>query len=171
MQVCKFSEVRERNYYVVIRALQRYELFIRKKQGPVFALSFDTFTPAMLSDFEDFLRHEYKYHEQHSDIYEAVPESRVPQPRGQNTLNSILIKIRTLFIWANKIGRTGNNPFRNYAVAESVYGTPYYITIEERNKLYHTNLSRHPQLATQRDIFVFQCLIGCRVGDLSNDPE
>lgn len=25
---------------------------------------------------------------------------------------------------------------------------------------------RHPQLAVQRDIFVFQCLIGCRVGDL-----
>lgn len=24
----------------------------------------------------------------------------------------------------------------------------------------------HPQLAIQRDIFVFQCLVGCRVGDL-----
>lgn len=27
-------------------------------------------------------------------------------------------------------------------------------------------MNRHPQLAIQRDIFVFQCLIGCRVGDL-----
>lgn len=166
LRVHKYSQWRQRAFHVVIRTLQRYELFIRKKQGPVFALSFDTFTPAMLSDFEDFLRNEYKYHEQHSDIYEAVPESRVPQPRGQNTINGIIVKIRTFFIWANKFGKTGNNPFRNYAVAESVYGTPYYITIEERNKLYHTNLSRHPQLATQRDIFVFQCLIGCRVGDL-----
>ncbi len=41
-----------------------------------------------------------------------------------------------------------------------------YISIDERNKIYRTNLIRHPQLATQRDIFVFQCLIGCRVGDL-----
>jgi integrase len=49
---------------------------------------------------------------------------------------------------------------------ECTYGTPYYITIEERNKIYATNLSRHPSLAIQRDIFVFQCLIGCRVGDL-----
>lgn len=166
LKVCKFSEVRERNYYVVIRALQRYELYTRKKQGPTFVLALDTITPAMLSDFENFLRDEFKYFEQHPDIYEAVPESRTPVPRGQNTINSILIKIRTLFIWANKIGKTGNNPFRNYAIAESVYGTPYYITIEERNKLHHTNLSRHPQLAIQRDIFVFQCLIGCRVGDL-----
>ena len=45
-------------------------------------------------------------------------------------------------------------------------GTPYYITVEELHKIYGTNLMRHPQLAVQRDIFVFQCLIGCRVGDL-----
>ena len=49
---------------------------------------------------------------------------------------------------------------------ECTYGTPYYITVEELHKIYGTNLMRHPQLAVQRDIFVFQCLIGCRVGDL-----
>jgi hypothetical protein len=32
--------------------------------------------------------------------------------------------------------------------------------------LYNTNLSQRPGLAPQRDIFVFQCLIGCRVADL-----
>lgn len=166
LRVHKYSQWRQRAFHVVIRALQRYELYTRKKQGPAFVLSIDTITPALLSDFEDFLCNEYQYADQHPDIYEAVPESRTPQPRGQNTINGILIKIRTFFIWANKVGKTGNNPFRNYAIAESVYGTPYYITIEERNKLYRTNLSRHPQLAIQRDIFVFQCLIGCRVGDL-----
>lgn len=165
LRVHTYSQGRQRSYHVAIRVLQRYELY-RKKQEHTFTLSLDTITPATLSDFEDFLRNEYRYHEQHPDIYAAVPESRTPVPRGQNTVNSILIKVRTLFIWANKVGKTENNPFRNYAIAESVYGTPYYITIEERNKLYRTNLSRHPQLAIQRDIFVFQCLIGCRVGDL-----
>ena len=48
----------------------------------------------------------------------------------------------------------------------NAHGTPYYITVEELHKIYGTNLMRHPQLAVQRDIFVFQCLIGCRVGDL-----
>ena len=47
-----------------------------------------------------------------------------------------------------------------------VYGTPYYISIEERNHLYNFDLSEQPILAIQRDIFVFHCLIGCRVGDL-----
>lgn len=45
-------------------------------------------------------------------------------------------------------------------------GTPYYITIGERNKIADFDLSAHPALEAQRDIFVFQCLIGCRVGDL-----
>ena len=45
-------------------------------------------------------------------------------------------------------------------------GTPYYITIDERNKIADFDLSARPALEAQRDIFVFQCLIGCRVGDL-----
>lgn len=162
----KLSDWRVRAIRVVIRALRRYELFARRTMDSRFRLDFDTVTPLVLRDFEEFLRNEHTFCGQYPDIYEAVPESRTPQPRGQNTINGILTKLRTFFIWANDVGKTKNNPFRNYAVEECVYGTPFYITIDERNKIYCTNLVRHPQLATQRDIFVFQCLIGCRVGDL-----
>lgn len=162
----KLSDWRVRAIRVVIRALRRYELYARRTMDSRFMLDLDTITPLVLRDIEEFLRNEYTICEQYPDIYEAVPESRTPQPRGQNTINGILTKLRTLFIWANDVGKTTNNPFRNYTVEECVYGTPYYITIDERNKIYRTNLIRHPQLATQRDIFVFQCLIGCRVGDL-----
>jgi integrase len=53
-----------------------------------------------------------------------------------------------------------------FNIEQDVYGTPFYISIEERNNLYNFELSERPQLAIQRDIFVFHCLIGCRVGDL-----
>lgn len=162
----KLSDWRIRAIRVVIRALRRYELYARRTVDSRFTLDFDTVTPLVLRDFEEFLRNEHAFYGQYPDIYEAVPESRTPQPRGQNTINGILTKLRTFFIWANDVGKTTNNPFRNYAVEECVYGSPYYISIDERNKIYRTNLTRHPQLATQRDIFVFQCLIGCRVGDL-----
>ena len=162
----KLSDWRVRAIRVVIRALRRYELYARRTVDSRFVLDFDTVTPLVLRDFEEFLRNEHAFYGQYPDIYEAVPESRTPQPRGQNTINGILTKLRTFFIWANDVGKTTNNPFRNYAVEECIYGTPYYISIDERNKIYRTNLARHPQLATQRDIFVFQCLIGCRVGDL-----
>ena len=94
------------------------------------------------------------------------PEPRTPKLRGQNTINDVFTKLRTLFKWAEDQGKTENNPFKHFTVEECVYGTPYYITIEERNQLYKTDLSATPALAVQRDIFVFQCLIGCRVGDL-----
>ena len=75
-------------------------------------------------------------------------------------------RIRTFFYWCNSNKKTRNRPFDDFPLEECTYGTPYYITVEELHKIYGTNLMRHPQLAVQRDIFVFQCLIGCRVGDL-----
>ena len=60
-----------------------------------------------------------------------------------------------------------NNPFIGYeGVVSEKYGTPYYISLEERNQIADFDLSMHPQLAIQRDIFIFQCCIGCRVSDL-----
>lgn len=47
-----------------------------------------------------------------------------------------------------------------------MYGTPQYLTIEERDYLYTFDLSAHPAMAVQRDIFIFQCLTGLRVGNL-----
>lgn len=161
----KLSAVRQKNMRVIMRVLRRFELYTQLT-NPAFVLSLDEVTPAILRSFEAFLRNEHTIHDKHPQLYEAVPESRTPQPRGQNTINDMMTKLRTFFIWANDMGKTTNNPFRGYQIEECVYGTPYYITIEERNKIYHTNLNRHPLLAMQRDIFVFQCLIGCRVGDL-----
>lgn len=46
------------------------------------------------------------------------------------------------------------------------YGTPYYITLEERDIIASHDFSGNPSLETQRDIFIFHTLIGCRVSDL-----
>ena len=162
----KISDVRKRNFQVINRALQRYELYNQCYGMKDYKLSFNNFTSTTLRDIENFLCAEHDLYEKYPEIYKAVPETRTPKARGQNTINDIFTKLRTFFIWANDLGKTDNNPFRNFKVQECVYGTPFYITIEERNQLYHTDLSQRPQLAIQRDIFVFQCLIGCRVGDL-----
>lgn len=173
----KVSDIRRRNFKVICRALQRYELYRRFDGAPGFRLTFDSITPETLRDFEKFLIKEHTFFAKddngsficapsYKPIFDAVPETRTPQPRGQNTISEIFTKIRTFFIWAIDLELTTNNPFKNFKIQECVYGTPYYISIEERNKLYKTNFSRHPNLAKQRDIFVFQCLIGCRVGDL-----
>lgn len=164
----RLSEVRKKNYRVIKRALQRYELYIRATQmgKKDFTLDVDRVTADTLRDIWSFLENEYRYCAIYPEIYEAIPEARTPQPRGKNTLLDCFSRIRTFFYWCNTHKKSRNRPFDDFPLEECTYGTPYYITIEELHRIYATNLKRHPQLAIQRDIFVFQCLIGCRVGDL-----
>ncbi|MDR2085809.1 MAG: site-specific integrase [Dysgonamonadaceae bacterium] len=166
LKVKNFSTWRLRSYNVVIRALKRYELYVQITGNKSFQFNMDNVTSKTLGDFDAFLRSEHLFSEQYPELYERVPESRKPEPRGQNTINGIFSKIRSFYIWLYKSKKTTNNPFEAFAVEECVYGTPYYISIEERNQLYNADLSDRPSLAIQRDIFVFQCLIGCRVADL-----
>jgi integrase len=137
-----------------------------------------------LADIEDFLTREHEIFKVHPEIYEAVPYSMqrvvktyrsstdgdrlkgMPKERGQNYISDMMTRFRSFIIWANDNNYTNNNPFKGYSVGESVYGTPIYISNDERKKLYEADLSATPSLVVQRDIFVFQCLIGCRVSDL-----
>lgn len=158
----QFSDHTRKHYRVVWRTMKRFELY--KK----LTLTFDNITPDLLVEFERFLTVEHQLAElsKYQKILEEVPESRTPQPRGKNSIFDFMKKLRSFFLWAINNDITNNNPFKHYKVAECVYGTPYYISIEERNHLYHFDLSATPHLAQQRDIFVFQCVIGCRVSDL-----
>lgn len=164
----KLSEVRKKNFRVVQRALARYELYVRdthKKQKD-FILDVDLVTPDTLRDMWDFFQNEYQYFELYPSIYEAIPEKRTPQPRSKNTLIDCFSRIRTFFIWCFDNKYTTNRPFDKFPIEECTYGTPYYITLEERDRVFNADLSATPQLAIQRDIFIFQTLIGCRISDL-----
>ena len=173
------SKVNVTNGRVVVRAFKRFLIF---KGCP--DMDIDQVTADTLREFVEYLRNEHTYFEVTTDkagakkvvflngkfkeAFQAVPESRLPVERGQNAINKFLEKLRTFYTWATKNGLTTNNPFRTYSVPQYLYGTPYYITVEERNQLWAFDLSDNPRLAVQRDIFVFQCVIGCRVSDLRN---
>lgn len=58
------------------------------------------------------------------------------------------------------------NPFDNFKVGSDLYGTPVYLTSDEVRTIFEADLSSSPRLERQRDVFVFQCCVGCRVGDL-----
>ena len=78
-----------------------------------------------LTEFETFLKKEHETSKLYPDIYKRVPESRKPEPRGQNTCNGIMKKFMSLIKWGNDTGRIKNNPFLNYTIVEAVYGSPY----------------------------------------------
>ena len=162
MERNRASEARVRHYKVVWRMLRRYELYSRA------VLKFDDFTADTLRDIETFLTNEYslKGNRRYDRICKEVDDSRAPMERGGNTISSKMKILRTFFLWAINNEYTDKNPFRKYSIKTEVYGTPYYITLAERKQLHEADLSAHPHLERQRDIFIFQSVIGCRVSAL-----
>ncbi len=178
LQKKKLSQMRVRDFFVLIRALKRYELFVSAYERKEFKLEISSITNETIEDFESFLRNEHILYNEYPEIYEAIPVTMnakhkfpKPLPRGNNTISSTLKRLRSFFRWCTEQGITNNQPFAKYKITAEKYGTPYYITLDERNHIADFNLSQHPQLAVQRDIFIFQCLIGCRISDLLNMTE
>lgn len=157
----RLSECRVRYTRVVARALARFESYTGRR------LELDAISPEDLRAFEAYQRNEAQIVATRPELLEICPESREPEERGENTIIGRMRIVRAVLNWAYKQGRTENKPFARYTIQSAVYGTPYYISIDERDRIYKMNLRRHPELAVQRDIFVFQCLIGCRVSDLN----
>lgn len=159
---------REAQFGTLIRMLKRFELYC----GKGYQLEVDKLTDLDLIKFEEFLRIEHTFFNRdgvcikHANIYKVYPEVRIPKARGTNGIHYIMKRFRTFYNWAVNTGRTVNNPFTKYHLPTCVYGTPFFITTEERNKLFGYDFSDYPQLAVQRDIFVFQSCIGIRSGDL-----
>ena len=156
------SDWRMKRYRVVVAAVKRYEAVRRQD------LNLADVTGETIRDLDSFLvnEHEIARRPENRRVYAGMAESELPKRRSRNTLLDYTNILRAFFVWARAAGYTDGDPFNGIASGTARYGTPYYITIEERNRIYRTNLSRHPALAAQRDIFVFQCLVGCRVGDL-----
>ncbi len=187
----KLSENRLKNFWVLVRCLHRFELYKRAEESRGFSLSFTTLTSEVLGQIEDFLFNEQSVFLRYPEIYEQYPYSAkvavktpkrkrppvldeegnevpkgMPKLRGLNTIADMLTRFRAFVLWAIDNGHTMNNPFKHFTIGEIVYGTPIYITNEERTRLFEADLSANKEVEIQRDIFIFHCFIGCRVSDL-----
>lgn len=133
---------------------------------PEYKIRFSGIDVKFLQELEYFIVNENKLLKKCPFIIRAIPESRMPGQRGRNTVNGYLKKFKSFVLWAKGEDLMPSNPFRRFKIARDVYGTPYYISLEERHQIEQADLSSRPKLAIQRDIFVFHCCLGCRVGDL-----
>ena len=143
--------------YSMMNSLKRFEAY-RGKQ-----ITFDQYTEDLLKEFEKFLHNEWHLVQFYPEI--VKDNGRVLRPRSNNTISSLFKRLRALTQIAVQEGKLAVSPFAHYTPPQEVYGTPYFLTIAERNALYAFDLSDTPHLAVQRDIFVFQCFVGCRIGD------
>ena len=186
LKTAKISYQRMKSYFVLINTLKRYELFVRltDRNRRAFRLEAETMVKDDITDFESYIRNEHTLFDEYpkaftriipaknagrdmTDIEKAKEtDRRRPKARGRNTVSSMIRRLRIFFNWLNEEGITDNRPFEGYKGKSESYGTPWYLTLNERNQIADFDLSGRPELAVQRDIFIFQCLIGCRVSDL-----
>lgn len=131
-----------------------------------------TLNAADIETFADFLKREHEEVTKRPEIYESKPfadmyrKGQPPKQRGTNTIIEYLKKLRAVLNFAERKGLISKSPMQGYKIGRAVYGTPYYMTREERDTLAEYDLHERPDLAKIRDLFVFQCFCGCRVGDL-----
>lgn len=152
-----------------IDKISRYERFQREvmhRRG--FRLYVDTIGEEDLREYRIWLTCEHTYGALYPAFYKGIPLSKYMKIRSENTVSGCFYRIRTVIKWCIRKGLTRNNPFDRYQIAPQMYGDPFYLTLEERDRIYYADLSAlHPANAVYRDIFMFQCLVGCRVSDLA----
>ena len=132
-------------YEVISRDIQRFE----EKHGKLYT---DTFTADDAAAFARFLTNE---------------KGESGTIRGRNTIVTRLKKLRAACKESVRKGEMSQDPFGlgGFKIPREVYGNPTYLTADELQLI--TNCKQlTPSKAVQRDIFVFQCHVGCRVSDL-----
>lgn len=175
-----FSNDHTRAFRVLIRDIARYELY-RQHTDKDFEFDIDTISPKDIIDFRKFLINEYTIAKKHpklfNSIYEEIPlianiKRKSPEltERGQNTIVKLMKKLHAFFVWLRRKEYTKNDPFIGITIGGEHYEEPYYLTKEERDLIASYPI-RSKSLQIQRDIFIFHCLVGCRIGDLYNLTE
>jgi len=165
-----------KSFRVVERALGRYQGH-KRRSDKKFTLDINTITKEVIIDFFDYFKHEHEFAQQSPKFFEKLlseypveitQKHKSPKitERGDNHIVNLQKKLKRFFLWLNKEGYSTNRPFDGVEIKAEKYGTPIILTLEERNKIADFDLSSKPHLERQRDVFIFQCLIGCRVGDL-----
>ena len=170
-----YSYDQEKAIRVLERDIARYEGYVREVDGQKdFVFSVNDVTRDDIEDFFGYLRNEKHLSEEYPETFKRLLAlhpagigrgwSKISE-RGDNSLMKMKKRLKAFFSWLYETGKTDNRPFVGIKIGSGNYGTPYYITIDERNMLADAPMpTKH--LETQRDIFVFQCLTGCRVSDL-----
>ena len=163
----RMADTRKNQQLVVKKAIMRFELYKQKSANKSFRFNVKNLTGASMKELWDFLENEHTISKDYPELYTEVEGSQsVVSERSRNTLIGFMKRLKVFFSWCIAKGMISESPLSGFDMPAEKYGTPIYITKEEMHQIYAHDFSDEPHLDRQRDIFIFQCCIGCRVGDL-----
>ncbi|MCQ2168519.1 MAG: tyrosine-type recombinase/integrase [Bacteroidales bacterium] len=149
------TSAKHAQYKVAICAIERFANRTKGERGggKIDISLLEAFNDESISVFSDFL------------LTEHLISDGKRRPRSLNTVNDMLKRIRAFARWCTANGYLRQTAFLRHKIGQDVYGTPVSLTsaevIEIMKHQFHSS-----RLNMQRDIFVFQCNVGCRAGDL-----
>lgn len=172
-----YSDSKARCLKVMFRTMSRYEVYRNEIVKKPFTWIIKEIKQKDIVDFFEYIANEHIYRIKYPEAFEKAtivfPEDNrrkhkklCIEQRGENTIVTMKKGAKAFWNWLIKTNQTNNNPFLGVEIGREVYGTPYYMNKEERDIVANYDFSNNKHLETQRDIFIFQCLIGCRINDM-----
>lgn len=152
----------------VFRRLQRMEAWTREMCGQHdFRFETETFGAEQLEAYMKYVTEEYDLYVKHPDFFARFNLYHATmRPSSKNSSFSGGLRLKAFLNWCVKKGYSDDLSFRQVQTHKHVYGDAYYLTIEERNQVYNCQYGRSYHASLVKDMFIFQCLVGCRMGDL-----
>ncbi len=151
------------------RKVKRYVAWRKEiRQMADYEVYLDNLDAEAMSDFRDFIANEHILYKEHPDFYsQFYLRPSMMKEISPNTITAVMARLTFVLNWCVKQGYTENRKYKSFDHGVLVYGSPFYMTIEERDFVYNADLTGWPSHMVQhRDKFIFQCLVGCRYGDL-----
>ncbi len=136
-----------------INHLRRFEKYRGKE------ITFPEFNARLMTDFYSFLSNDKG--ENDTTLH---PRHRA-RKKNHNTICKILTCTKQFIRWCRKqYGVTDYGNIDDYSVPTPRYGDPIIVSLDEKQQLWEAKFE-DASLAYTRDLFYFQCSIGCRVSD------
>ena len=82
-----------------------------------------------------------------------------------NTVAGIMKRVNTFFNYAVKNNWIKVSPLKEIQKVNQKYGDPIYLSKQELDQIYKAKVTSEKHQRT-KDLFLFQCFVGCRVSDL-----
>ena len=135
------------------------------------SITANDFTSEMVLEFRQFVYDEYLYVPLHPELYPRRSGHRPPVKRCCNsTVVHDLKLLQAFFAELENTGEIQHSPFRRISVKKRraimhvMYDDPVFLRADEFRQVMQTKVP--PELQWAKDLFVLNCAIGCRIGDL-----
>lgn len=148
------------------RKLQRF-LIIKGLSG----ISAREFTTDLLLEYRKFVYDEYLYVPKFPNLYPSGEGRHAPRRRCRDT--TVVHDLKALQAFFRELEDTGEirySPFKKISgekrrsIMHVMYDAPFFLKAEELRQVMNTPVP--PELQQTKDIFVLNCALGCRIGDL-----